>query len=130
MQHNGTSVAFAERLNPVPPTALWPRGWDPLVEWALRGIARSLVPASQPRFHVSHLASRPIDASASRKIIDPIREFKLGSGTHSDFSKAFRTYLKMVAIDARESGSDRLGHADEAVAVEELPAKLLLGWID
>ena len=36
----------------------------------------------------------------------------------------------MVAIDAREGGPDRLGHADEAVAVEELPAKLLLGWID
>ncbi len=38
--------------------------------------------------------------------------------------------LKMVAIDARASGSDRLGHADEAVAVEEFPAKLIFGWID
>ncbi len=36
----------------------------------------------------------------------------------------------MFTIEARKGGADPLGHADEAVAVEELPAKLLLGRID
>ena len=36
----------------------------------------------------------------------------------------------MFTIEARKGGADRWGNSDEAVPVEELPAKLLLGRID